>query len=230
MDPQDQGTHEAMSVITPDAGTCYGSGWRRLWQYFLELLAVTIVVGAIGLPFYALSAADEVRSVGPICGILAFVYGVLIYGPARYGVAFVSLKAVRGTPPKVSDLFEVLQNYLNIVAANLLVLVIVTVGLIFLIVPGIVFACKLAFTPYLVVEKKMDAAEAIRESWRMTRGYALDVFLIGLLAIPIFIAGLIAFGLGAVISVMWIRLAFASLYQAACTASSASVSEVVPAS
>ena len=140
------------------------------------------------------------------------------------------MKAVRGTPPKVSDVFEVLQNYLNVVAAHLLVCVIVAVGLIFLIVPGIVFACRLVFTPYLVVERKMDAAAAIRESWRMTRGCALDAFLIGLLAIPIFIAGLIAFGLGVIISLIWIRLAFASLYQAACEADATAASEVAPAS
>ena len=39
--------------------------------------------------------------------------------------------------------------------ASLLVGVIVSIGFILLIVPGIVFACKLAFTPYLVVDRKM---------------------------------------------------------------------------
>ena len=60
----------------------------------------------------------------------------------------------------------------------------------------------------------MKVIEAVKESWRMTDGHAGTVFLIGLLAIPICIAGLICFGVGIILSIMWIRLAFASLYHA----------------
>jgi hypothetical protein len=52
------------------------------------------------------------------------------------------------------------------------------------------------------------------ESWQMTDGHAFDVFLIGLLGIPIVIAGLICFGVGVIISYMWIYMATASLYHA----------------
>ncbi len=48
----------------------------------------------------------------------------------------------------------------------------------------------------------------------MTDGYATEVFLVGLLAIPIAIAGLLCFFVGVIIALMLIRLAFASLYHA----------------
>jgi len=48
----------------------------------------------------------------------------------------------------------------------------------------------------------------------MTNGHAWTVFLIGLLGIPIFIAGLICFLVGAIIAGMWIYMALASLYHA----------------
>lgn len=111
-------------------------------------------------------------------------------------------------------MFESFQNYANAVLANVLVYFIVAVGIILLIIPGIVFACKLAFVPYLVVERKMYAIEAVKESWRMTSGHALTVFLIGLLSIPIALAGLLCFVVGIIPAIMWIRLAFASLYHA----------------
>lgn len=60
----------------------------------------------------------------------------------------------------------------------------------------------------------MQVIEAVQESWRMTTGHAWKVFLISLLAIPICIAGLICFGVGIIISIMWISLAHASLYYA----------------
>ena len=39
------------------------------------------------------------------------------------------------------------------------------------IVPGIIFGCKLAFVSYLVVEQKKEAIEAVKKSWRMTKGH-----------------------------------------------------------
>lgn len=64
------------------------------------------------------------------------------------------------------------------------------------------------------MDRKMRFIEAIQESWRMTRGYTWRVFLVGLLAIPIDIVGLIFLGVGIIISVMWVSLAFAALYVA----------------
>ncbi|OGO01594.1 MAG: hypothetical protein A2Y90_02115 [Chloroflexi bacterium RBG_13_52_12] len=51
----------------------------------------------------------------------------------------------------------------------------------------------------------------------MTNGHGWKVFLIGLLAIPIGIAGLICLGVGVIIAVMWVSIALASLYHAVST-------------
>ena len=86
--------------------------------------------------------------------------------------------------------------------------------MIILVIPGIIFSCKLVFTPYLVVDRKMEVIEAVKESWRMTGGHAWTVFFIYLLAIPIGIAGVVCFGVGVIISIMWVSLTLASLYHA----------------
>lgn len=112
---------------------------------------------------------------------------------------------------------------------HFLVLFIVGFGIMLFVVPGIIFWCKLAFTPYLVVDRKMRAVDAIKESWRMTTGHAWKVFSVGLLAVPIFLAGLICFGVGIVISIMWVHLAFASLYLAVSRSGEALVQEGEPA-
>jgi uncharacterized membrane protein len=83
-----------------------------------------------------------------------------------------------------------------------------------LIVPGIIFACRLVFVSYLVVDRKMETIEAVKESWRLTRGHANKVFLMALLAIPVAIAGFICLVVGIIPAVMWIQAAFASLYYA----------------
>jgi adenylate kinase len=45
--------------------------------------------------------------------------------------------------------------------ANLIVSFIIIIGLVFLIIPGIIFAIKLSFVPYLVMDKQMKAMDKI---------------------------------------------------------------------
>lgn len=213
-------------VLLPTVGSCYKHGWRQLWKNALELFLILIISFAISLPSAVNRDYDGAGAV--MLGIFSFAYGVLIVGPIGYGVAFAYLKAARGDQLKVKDMFEVFRNYWNAVLASLLVDVIIVIGLVLLIIPGIIFACKLAFTPYLVVDRKMEVIEAVKESWRMTGGYAWKVFLIGLLGFFISIAGLICFGVGIIVAIMWITLALASLYHAVALLGGASGQEKVP--
>lgn len=216
-------------VIEPDVGSCYKNGWRQLWKYILELLLIIIISFVISIPSYGMSAAQYMGDIEAVfLWFFALAYTILIFWPIEYGVSFAYLKAARGDRLEVKDMFDVFQNYLNAILAHLLVTVIIAIGIVLLIIPGIIFACKLAFVPYLIVERKMEAIAAVKESWRMTRGYAAEVFAIGLLAIPIAIAGLLCFGVGIIIAIMWIGLAFASLYHAVSISRAASEQERGP--
>jgi uncharacterized membrane protein len=146
--------------------------------------------------------------------IFSFAYNLLVIKPIAYGVSFAHLQAARDDPLEFRDMFEAFYTYWTAVLASLLVSVIVGIGIVLLIVPGIIFACKLAFTPYLVVDRQMTVIEAVQQSWRMTSGHAWRVFLVGLLAIPLALVGLMFCGVGIIIALMWTRLAFASLYHA----------------
>jgi len=199
-------------VLVPGVISSYGNGWRQLWKYFLELFLIGIIGVVIGIP--AGIGGWSQGAAAALLGFLGAAYAVLIDWPVGYGVSFCYLKAARGDKLEIRDMLEAFQNYWNAVLAALLVAAIVIIGFILLIVPGIIFACKLSFTPYLVVDRKMAVIEAVKGSWSMTSGHAWKVFLIGLLAVPICIAGLICFGVGIILSIMWIRLAFASLYYA----------------
>ena len=211
---EDKGSVSQNSVVlAPGVGSSYKNGWRQLWKYFLELFLIGLIGAVIGVPsgIGGWLGGDAAAAVG-ILGFLGFVYGVLIVNPVDYGVSFAHLKAARGDKLEIKDMFEAFRNYWNAVLANLLVGIIVMIGFVLLIIPGIIFACKLAFTPYLVVDRKMDVIGAVKESWRMTNGHAWKVFLIGLLAIPISFVGMLCLVVGIIPAIMWIRLALASLY------------------
>ena len=106
------------------------------------------------------------------------------------------------------------ENYLNVILAGLLSVAIIIAGFFLLIIPGIIFACKLAFVPYLVMDKNLDPVEAVKASWRMTYGHSWTIFAMGLVSFFIILGGLILLILGVIPAAMWISGAFASLYYA----------------
>jgi len=200
----------------PDAGKSYSVGWDVLRAFFVELLVVSIVFMILTGPISVIQwKVDSWEWFLVPLALFGITYGIFVAGPIEYGARWVFLKAVRGERIEVRDIFVVFQkNYWNVVIANIVVSIIVGLGIFMLIVPGIIFACRLAFVPYLVVDREMDVMDALRVSWDMTRGYGWQIFLMGLLAIPIVILGLLCFFVGVFVSVMWISTAFAVMYHA----------------
>jgi uncharacterized membrane protein len=202
----------------PKTGPSYNKGWDVMWATFIELLVVTIVYAFINIPAGGVrfGATEFEWYFIPII-FFGIVYGIFIAGPIGYSVSWVFLKAVRKEKINIKDMFSVFErNYWNTVVASLITGVIVFFGIIMLIVPGIIFACRLAFVPYLVIDQKMDVMDALKTSWDMTKGHGWSIFFIGLLAIPIFIAGFIMLFFGVFISAIWISSAFAVIYHAVC--------------
>ncbi len=222
------------SQLRPGVSPAYNYAWKTLWPYFWKLLLIGIISWAIGLivaPFQSMgdvvwpSVLEGANSWTPgiviaallgmsLSVVVGVAFRVFVQGPIEYGVSFAYLKAARRDSLDIADMFASFKNYWQAVLASFLVGLIISAGFLLLIVPGIYLACKLAFTPYLVVDRRMGATDAMRESWRMTRGHGWTVFLIGLLAIPIALLGLLCLGVGIIIAIMWITLAYASLYHA----------------
>jgi len=201
----------------PLVGDCYGHGWKVIWKNFLELFLIGLIMVLFSIPIngFALLAGENFLYNNVTLFILpTLLYGLLVLAPMSWGVYYAFLKAVRGEKVEIRDMFAFTRNYANVVLAYLLMNFIIGIGLVILIIPGIIFACKLAFVPYLVIDKNMTAMDALKTSWSMTEGYAMNIFLIGLLAIFISIGGMIVFFVGVIIAAMWIYAALASMFYA----------------
>lgn len=194
----------------------YAYGWQQLKINFLYFLVIVLILGIADIPF------SKVKDIGgesnPIIyglQLLGMAYAIFFLPVIKYGGDLLILRGIRNEQLELGELvIGFKKNYINIVLAHLIATAIIIIGFLFLIVPGIVLACRLVFVSYLVMDKNMEPIAAIEKSWAMTRGHGWRIFGMGLLAIPIFILGLICFIVGAVISVMWIHAAFASLYYA----------------
>ncbi len=200
----------------------YSFGWERMKKYFLDLFLVIVIVGVVLIPLLMIQSLDGRHTPGGvILRIFSLAYWLLLFVPIDYGTAFVFLKSVRGETFEVKDMFLAFENYLNVVLAKVFVSAIIAIGIVLLVVPGIILACRLAFVKYLVMDKRMDPVQAVKQSWEMTNRHAGTIFLMGILAFLIWIAGLICLAVGVIPATIWIRCAFASMYY--------SVSESQPA-
>jgi uncharacterized membrane protein len=188
--------------LKPGVTSSYANMWQALKRNFPQLLLVlmiTIIWAATGNIWELAEMPSPLMDFG-VLGI-AYVAGsvILVSFPLSYGVSFACLKAVRNEKLQLTDIFEGFRRYVDSVLSGLFVIVFVSIGLILLIVPGICIGCRLAFTPFLVVDRKMHPVDAIKECWRMTRGYGWKIFLIGLIAFfsNFIISLLLLFSIGA---------------------------------
>ena len=105
------------------------------------------------------------------------------------------------------------------VLANFLMAASIIAGYVLLIIPGIILTYRLAFVPPLVTDQNLQAVDALKVSWRMTkrpvgerRQLRFTVFLMVLTALPIIALGALVLGVGVIVSFTWIGLAYALLH------------------
>ena len=193
----------------------FSYGWETMKKYFLELLLVILLQILLSLPLALGNAIADRDSFGTsFFTLFSIAYGLLVMAPVSYGSKWVFLKAARRESFKSYEIFYAFQMLGNVILANILVFAIIGIGFVLLIVPAIIFACKLAFVPYLVTDQKMDAVEAIKKSWEMTKGHSWTIFGMGIMSFFIALAGLICLGVGIFPAAIWISSAFASLFWA----------------
>jgi uncharacterized membrane protein len=219
--------------------------------YVVMTVPVGIVIGLIfslgwsnsfQTSFDFFGAGTATATIGWGAQLVNGIVDVLYFTPLMYGLLFLALLAARRDRPDLNNLFVVFKtNYANVIVVGVIFWVIFNVpafilawitdiawpiGILLSIAwffAAIVLFSRLMFTPFLLTDKKLGATQAINKSWEMTRGHALENFLIVLLGIPVLIAGLIVFVVGVIPAIMIVAVAVASQYQAVSLEKSAPV-------
>ena len=203
-----------MSEIPTTVSGTFSHGWETMKKFFPELLLILLILGLFSLPMGLVNSFVDERSFGYIFfSIFNAAYGLIIMAPLSYGASLLCLKAVRGESFNVNEIFFAYRRTLQIALANILVGVVVGLGFELLIVPGIIFACKLSMVPYLMMDRNMEAVEAVRTSWNITKGYSWTIFGMGFLSFFIILAGVILLIVGVFPAIIWISVAFAAMYE-----------------
>jgi len=207
---------------TISVGSCLDEGVRNLKENFWPFILVVIIISILE-SFGNSSAVRQGMDGGhaffisPVSGgFISFIVAVFIKPVFDFGGQLLFVRGNRGEDFEVADITEGFSSkelFIDIVLANLMIVVLVILGFICLILPGIYIACRLVLASYLVMDKGLAPKQALKGSWELMRDFWPQVILMGLIAAFLCIFGLILFVVGIFPAVALIKAMFASFYQ-----------------
>lgn len=170
------------------------------WKATLANLRPLLLLGAVGAVLSLFNGALTGKNAPVGAGLLA-----LFVQLAQLAVTLVmvrtALKVVDGEAPRLSPIEPLLQGYIGFFLINLVVGLVVGLGFVLLIVPGVLLALRYGYAPVLVADRNLPVGEAMRESERLTEGSRGGLFAFGLALVGVNVLGALAFGVGLLFSV-----------------------------
>lgn len=194
----------------------FGQAWELTKKHLLRLVLATFLIYALGgaISTWIMippggSFADIATSKDPNYG--ANIISTIISIVFSVGVYTGILRICRGEGTlDLSCFSRPLSVYLKYFCVDLLFAIIVGVGLVLLIVPGIYFAARLCLAPiYAIDNPEVGIIDALKRSWAATEGHVLELIGLGIVAFFIGILGVLAccVGIFVAIPVGWIATA-----------------------
>lgn len=187
-------------------------GWRS-WQgnivWWLGFFA-TVVIGYLIVGFLDARAGN---TADPTLGLVVFIAGILFQSLFSLAYTAASLKFTDGQRPRAAELVQTYPLLLKFIGANILYNLIILVGLVLLIVPGIIWAIKYQFFGYIVVDQKLGPLAALKASGRLTDGVKWELLGFNIVAVLINAAGALLLIVGLVATVPTTLIATVYLYR-----------------
>ncbi len=185
-----------------DIGSCFSRGWQLVQRYFWLTVGACFIVALISL----------VIELIPILGWFAgLVFGFVFWG----GLDWLFLKLIRGEKSSLGDVFAGFSiGFVQLMLASIVSQLLLSVGLLLLILPGIyLLVAWFFFTPLLVMDKRLEFWPAMELSRKVVTRHWWQFFGLLLLQLLVLLAGLIALGVGVFIALPIVTAATVYAYQ-----------------
>jgi uncharacterized membrane protein len=180
-----------------------GQGWEKVKAdpvgLILPIFVVTVIQAVPSGVFGGIAAALQENDSPGLAGLVRLVsqiVSLLISAFLTGGMMQLFFKAARGQPYSLGDLFGGGRFFGNMLLTIFLMQLGTLFGLMFCIVPGLILGLGWSLAVPLVVDRDLSAIDALKESWRITTGQKMNLFVFGLLAFVISLGGLMACCIG----------------------------------
>lgn len=193
-------------------GAAFGAGWARLKEYWLFFVFAYTAVFLVSGIFGAL-AEGPYKDIEPTAGILSLI-GYLLRVWLNFNLLVITIRIIDGVKPEWRDLFIWREETVSYVGASILYFIIVFLGCLFFVIPGIYLALKYGFYGYIIADRRVSAFDALKMSGQMTDGVKWLIVGFSLASFGVILLGVLAFGFGLLVAIPVVGVAFAFVYRA----------------
>lgn len=193
---------------TVKIGQYFGRGWEIFKQYAWPFIGFMLLVGVIGaiasrLPYPL--GVNEDKQGGIVNALLSPAFGAGFY--------IVAFKIAKGRTPSFSDFFQGFSRYLPIFLVSLVSSLLIGLGMVLLIIPGLYLAVAYLFALPLVLDKRLDFWPAMETSRKLITKQWFGFFGLILLVALLNVAGALALGIGLFVTAPWSTCTIAAAYE-----------------
>lgn len=172
-------------------------GWQTLKQNFWFFVLVLIIAGLVSRGPAILVNKDTAAVPAGLIGLVAIILELLV----NLGLNKIALMFHDGTKPTWKELFLQYPLLLKYLGASVLYGLMVMVGLVLLVVPGVYIAIKYAFFGFVMVDKKTGVMDSLKASAKLTNGVKWELFGFGIVMCILNIMGALALMIGLFITI-----------------------------
>jgi uncharacterized membrane protein len=194
-------------------GDYFGRGWAIFKEYAWGFILFTLVFVLINAVLAQLPHPLGMRtSDGALGGGINLIANILtpVLGAGYYCVAF---QIARNRPKSFSDFFNGFKKFLPLFLTSLVSGLLIGLGLLLLIVPGIYLAVSYMFAQLFVIDKNMDFWPAMETSRKLITKKWFAFLGLGILLLLLVLAGVLVFGIGVLVTVPLAACVLAAAYE-----------------
>ena len=173
-----------------------------IWKILIIALGISLASTCVLSILFNKMDADFLDS---LLGILMMPLGI---GTTAF---FISL--IENENFEAKDLFKYYHDFVKIIGVTILMGLIITLGYICFIIPGIILTLSYSLVPIILIKKpELGIVETLKYSREKMHGHKLDTFVLGLSFIGWAILGTLTFGILYIWLYPYMQLTFTKFY------------------
>ncbi len=139
--------------------------------------------------FFALGFALVSPIISILVGLVGFLIFVLLLLRISVGTAYLASEAYKGSSVTAKEaIFKGIKpHYGKVLWALFLAGLLIILGFLFFIIPGIILLARYSLIPYVIFNEDVRGIKALGRSWALTKGHTMEM--LGLLAATSVIGG-----------------------------------------
>lgn len=151
---------------------------------------------------------------GGIKDVSLSLISMLVAAPLSLGFSIYSLNLFRNGSANYNNVFDGFNSLGKALGVYFLMVILIIIGIILLIVPGIILALGLSMVYYVMIDKpELGVVDTLKESWRIMKGNKTKLLGLSLRFIPWAILGILCLVVGIIFVLPWMQLSYASFYE-----------------